>query len=279
MTGHSFQLINSGYFYADGGSMFGAIPQKAWSRRYPVDGENRCTLAMHVGLVRTACGRIILIDTGVGDKQLDQLRSTSYHFHDLTDLHEALRERGILPEQVTDLILTHLHFDHCGYATRKENGEIVPAFPNAACWVSRSQWENSLNPTPLEADSYFPENMAAIEKAGKLHLLRADQDLCEGVRLRLYGGHTTGQIVPYVQTEAYTAVFAGDVIPIAAHLSPKWISAYDLYPVTSYDEKIRLLDEASANNQVIVHYHDAHTPCSTVIKVNNFYKINRKIVI
>ncbi|MDR1675813.1 MAG: MBL fold metallo-hydrolase [Tannerella sp.] len=277
MAENSFQLINTGYFYADGGSMFGAVPQRAWSRRYPADGDNRCRLAMHVGLVLARCGRVILIDTGVGDKQLEQLRSTSYHFYGLTDLREALRERGISPEQVTDIVLTHLHFDHCGYVTRKERDRIVPAFPEAVCWVGRSQWENALNPHPLEADSYFPENMEAVEKAGKLRLVEADCDLCEGVRLRLYGGHTSGQLVTYVQTDESTVVFAGDVIPIAAQVSPLWISAYDVCPMTSYDEKIRLLDEAAARHQVIVHYHDACTPCSIVKKINNFYKISHKV--
>ncbi|MDR3262427.1 MAG: MBL fold metallo-hydrolase [Tannerella sp.] len=275
----SFQLINTGYFYADGGSMFGAIHQKAWSRRYPVDDRNRCVLAMRVGVVVTGCGRTILIDTGVGDKQLDRLQATSYHFYDLVNLHDALRKRGISPGQVTDVILTHLHFDHCGYATRIENGQITPAFPEATCWVSRSQWENALHPNPLEADSYFSENMDAIEKSGKLRLVQTDCDVCEGVQLRLYEGHTQGQLVPYVRTDDNTVVFAGDVIPIAAHVSPKWISAYDVYPLTSYYEKVRMLDEASANNQVIVHYHDAYTSCSTVKKFNNFFKIDRKIAL
>ncbi|MDR1103318.1 MAG: MBL fold metallo-hydrolase [Tannerella sp.] len=277
MTGNTFQLIATGYFHADGGSMFGAIPQRAWSRRYPVDDGHRCRLAMHAGLTLTRCGRVILIDTGVGDKQLEQLRSTSYDFHGLTDLREALRVRGISPGQVTDIVLTHLHFDHCGQVTRRENDRIVPVFPEAVCWVGRAQWENALNPHPLEAESYFPENMEGIEKAGKLRLVGADCDLCEGVRLRLYEGHTSGQLVTYVQTDESTAVFAGDVIPIAAQVSPPWISAYDVCPMTSYDEKIRLLDEAAARNQVLVHCHDAYTPCSTVKKINNFYKISRKV--
>ncbi|MDR2041914.1 MAG: MBL fold metallo-hydrolase [Tannerella sp.] len=278
MAGNSFQLINAGYFQADGGSMFGAVPQKAWSRRYPADEGNCCRLAMQVGLALTRSGRVILIDTGVGDKQLERLRSTSYHFYGLTDLREALRERGIAPGQVTDVVLTHLHFDHCGYVTRKEEGRIVPTFPEATCWVGRSQWENALNPHPLEADSYFPENMEGIEKAGKLRLVEADGNLCDGVQLRLCGGHTPGQIVVYVQTDESTVVFAGDVIPLAAQVSPLWISAYDVCPLTSYDEKIRLLDEAAAGNQVIVHYHDAYSPCSTVKKINNFYKINPKMI-
>ncbi|MDR0844580.1 MAG: MBL fold metallo-hydrolase [Tannerella sp.] len=273
------QLIDTGYFYADGGSMFGATPHKAWSRRYASDEQNRCILAMRAGLVTTDCGRIILIDNGVGDKQLDKLKSSSYRFFDLADLYDELRKRAVSPEQVTDVVLTHLHFDHCGYTTKYEDGQAAPAFPSATCWVSQAQWENALHPNPLEADAYFPENMDAIEKSGKLRLIQADCDLCEGVRLRLYDGHTPGQIAPYIRTDDYTAVFAGDVIPISAQISPLWISAYDLCPLTSYYEKIRMLDEAASTNQVIIHYHDAYTPCSTVKKINNFFKISHKIVI
>ncbi|MDR1331862.1 MAG: MBL fold metallo-hydrolase [Tannerella sp.] len=270
------RLIDTGFFYADGGSMFGATPRQAWSRRYPCDEQNRCLLAMRAGLVATRCGRIILIDTGVGNKQLEKLKNTSYHFCDLTDLCDALKAYGIAPEQVTDVILTHLHFDHCGYATRYENGRATPVFPGATCHVSRAQWENSLNPHPLEADSYFPENIDAVAQAGKLHLIDADCDLCADVRLRLYGGHTCGQIAPYVRTDSRTVVFAGDVIPVSAQVSPLWISAYDTQPLTSYDEKLRMLDEAAAENQIIVHYHDASTPCSTVRKINHFFKVSRE---
>jgi glyoxylase-like metal-dependent hydrolase (beta-lactamase superfamily II) len=272
MIGNAIQLIHTGFFYADGGSMFGAVPCKAWSRRYPADGQGRCVLAMRVGLVTTRCGRVILIDTGVGDKQLRELQSTSYRFYDLTDLGEALRTRGILPEQVTDVVLTHLHFDHCGYVTRMENGRAIPAFPAATCWVSRAQRENAQNPNPLESDAYFPENIAAVEEAGKLRLIESDCDLCEDVRLRIYEGHTAGQIAPYVHTDDCTVVFAGDVIPIGAQVSPKWISAYDVHPLISYHEKIRMLDEAAAQRQLLIHCHDVVTAGSFVKKINGFYK-------
>ena len=279
MTENTLQLISTGFFYADGGSMFGAVPQKAWKRRYPVDVQNRCTLAMRVGLALTRCGRVILIDTGVGNKQLTQLRSTSYHFYGLVDLYEALRTRGISPEEVTDIVLTHLHFDHCGYVTRLENGQVTPAFPSATCWVSRAQWENALHPHPLEADSYFPENMETVEKSGNLRLIRDDCDLCEDMLLRLYEGHTAGQIAPYLRTVGGTVVFAGDVIPLAAQVSPGWISAYDVCPLTSYDEKIRMLDEAAAQKQWLIHYHDVATPCTMVKRINNYYKIDREVTL
>ena len=274
------ELIDTGYFYADGGAMFGVIPLTSWRRRYPCDDQKRCVMAMRIGLVITGNGRIVLIDTGVGNKQLKQLKSTTYGFYDLTDICDALEARGIQPEQVTDIVLTHLHFDHCGGTTCINNHRVVPVFPNATCWISRSQWESALQPNPLEADSFFPDNMAAIEQAGKLHLIDSDTDLCEGIQLRIYEGHTSGQIVPYIQTDTDMYVFAGDVIPTVAHISPLWISAYDIQPLTSYYEKIRLLDEAAAYNQLIVHYHDAYTPCSTVKKISSCFsasKINNMI--
>lgn len=278
MAVKSLHLINTGCFYADGGAIFGATPQSAWRRRYSCDEQNRCILAMHVGLVITGNGRVVLIDTGVGDKQLEQLRSTTYQFFDLVDLYEAIGRYGVMPEQVTDIVLTHLHFDHCGYVTKNENGRVVPAFPNATCWVSQSQWENALNPNPLEIDSYFPENMDAIEQAGRLRLINEDYELLgNDIILRMYEGHTVGQIVAYIQTDELAVIFAGDVIPIAAQISPKWISGFDIYPLTSYYEKLRLLNEAAENNYAIVHYHDVNTPCTTVKRINNFFKVDRKI--
>ena len=153
------QIIDTGYFYADGGAMFGAIPKTAWSRRYPSNETNGCVLAMRSLLVSNVPEKVILIDNGAGTKHLRQL--SYYNFFDLVDLGEELHKRGISPGLVTDVVLTHLHFDHCGYSTLKneETGEIYPAFPNATYWVSRKQWDNYLHPNALEKDSYFIENM------------------------------------------------------------------------------------------------------------------------
>lgn len=266
------QVIDTGYFYADGGAMFGAIPKTAWSRRYPSNETNGCILSMRSLLITNATDRIILVDNGAGDKHLRQL--SYYNFFDLVDLKEELLKRGITPEQVTDVVLTHLHFDHCGYSTRKdtETGELLPSFPNATHWVSRRQWENFLHPNALEKDSYFIENMQAIEDNGLLRLIDTDTPLCPDIDLRIYDGHTPGQIVPYITTPERTYVFAGDVIPLAASVSPDWISAYDTYPVISYQEKVRLLEEAVRERQALIYCHDAYTKCSTIKKINDFYK-------
>lgn len=270
-------LIDTGYFYADGGAMFGAIPKTAWSRRYPSNEKNGCVLTMRSLLISKYPEKIILVDNGAGNKHLDQL--SYYNFFNLVDLEEELRKKGITPEQVTDVILTHLHFDHCGYSTRKDEktGELYPSFPNATHWVSRKQWENFLHPNPLEKDSYFMENMQAIADKGLLRLIDTDTKLCPDIELRIFDGHTPGQLVPYITTSEQTFVFAGDVIPLVASVSAEWISAYDTYPVTSYQEKVRMLEEAARESQVLIYCHDAYTKCSTVKKVNNFYKKDRLV--
>lgn len=272
-------LIDTGCFYADGGAMFGAIPKTAWSRRYPSNEKNGCILTMRSLLISKHPEKIILVDNGAGNKHLDQL--SYYNFFNLVDLEEELRKKGITPEQVTDVILTHLHFDHCGYSTRKDEktGELYPSFPNATHWVSRKQWENFLHPNPLEKDSYFMENMQAIADKGLLRLIDTDTKLCPDIELRIFDGHTPGQLVPYITTSEQTFVFAGDVIPLVASVSAEWISAYDTYPVTSYQEKVRMLEEAAREGQVLIYCHDAYTKCSTVKKVNNFYKKDRLVEI
>ncbi|MDR1623816.1 MAG: MBL fold metallo-hydrolase [Tannerellaceae bacterium] len=271
------ELLDTGYFYADGGAMFGAIPKTAWRRRYPVNDTNGCVLAMRSVLAATGEGRIILIDNGVGNKCLEQFGY--YNFFDLIDLNDALNKRGVSPGQITDVVLTHLHFDHCGYTTYKDrrSGELRLSFPYATHWVSQKQWDNCLQPNPLEKDSLLIDNIYPVADAGRLRLIDEDTRLCREINLRLYDGHTPGQIVPYIQTPERTVVFAGDVIPLAASVSPHWISAYDTFPVTSYYEKVRLLEEAAGEQQAVIYGHDAYTPCSGIKKINGFYKAGSKI--
>lgn len=251
--------------------MFGAIPKSSWSRRYPSNAQNGCVLAMRSLLIE-ADGRIILVDNGAGYKHLKAL--SYYQFFDLQDLHEALRKRGIEPTDVTDMVFTHLHFDHCGYTTLQDpqSGALRLAFPNANHWVSHRQWENFRHPHPLEQGSYFPEDMELVETSGRLRLVEEEEmALTPHVRFRLFDGHTPGQIALYCDLPERTYLFAGDVIPLAAHLSLAWISAYDDAPLRSYEAKERMLAEAVAHKQAIIYCHDAHTCCSTVKRINHFY--------
>ncbi len=267
-------LIDTGYFYADGGAMFGPIPKTAWIRRYPANDENQCILAMRSMLIQTDCGRNILVDNGAGNKQMTEL--SYYRFFNPTDLCAELQKQGLSANDITDIIFTHLHFDHCGYTTQEGSDKggdqkFFPVFKNATHWVSRKQWDNFRHPNALERGSYFPENMLAAEEAELLQLIDTDLSICKSINLRLYNGHTPGQIVVYVENDLQTVVFAGDVIPLVAHISPEWISAYDISPLESYTEKVRLLEEAADKNQLLVYCHDAYTPFSEIKRTKSYF--------
>ena len=273
-----FKLITTGYFYADGGAMFGATPKVAWSRSYPVDERNLCVLAMHTGVVKTEDGHVIVIDPGVGQDQLNDTPAIYYRFYDTVDICNSLLEIDIRPEDVTDVIFTHLHFDHCGAAVRTNTDGVKKlAFPNAIHWVSRAQYENEHNPHPLEAEYFLPKNTEFIEKAGLLRIIEATTEPFESLRMRLYDGHTTGQIAAYIKNGASTVAFPGDIIPLASHIVQERISAYDLNPILSYNGKVEILEKAASNNDILVFFHDAYTPCASIKKVRSSFKINKKV--
>ncbi len=263
-------IIESGYIMADGGAMFGAIPKRAWQRKYPSDEENLCPLSMRCVLV-VSKSKKILIDTGMGDKHVEKM--SYYRPHNLVDINTALEELGFTASEITDVVLTHLHFDHCGYATRKNiDNQIIPSFPNAKYWLSRKQWETAMHPSRLEADSILLENILPIKESGQLNLLDTDSFLYDGFSLRLFDGHTAGQLVAYINTEDGIQTFPGDLIPTAAHVSLEWISAYDISAITSVKEKLRFLAEAEKENYTIIYCHDATTPKSRIKRLNDNFK-------
>ena len=273
-----FKLINTGYFFADGGAMFGAIPKVTWSRSYPANERNLCVMAMHAGVVVTGDGHVIVVDPGVGQDRLKDKPAAYYQFHDTVDICDALQQEGIMPEDVTDVIFTHLHFDHCGAAVRKTaDGSPEIVFPNAIHWVSRKQYENERKPHPLEAESFLPGNTDVIDKAGLLQLVEGTTTPFENLRMQLYDGHTTGQIAAYIKYDNSTVVFPGDIIPLASQIVPERISAYDLHPTLSYDSKTEILEKAASDDDIIVFFHDAYTSCASIKKVRSSFKINKKV--
>lgn len=263
--------IEAGHFNADGGACFGVVPKRVWKKRYPCDEDNFCKLTMRCLLVETG-DRKILIDTGTGNKQADYLRF--YGIKEIVDFETELNKLGLTCEDITDVILTHLHFDHCGGCTRyNERKELELTFPKAYYWVGEAQWKNMLNPNVREGDSYFPENMLPVLEAGRLKLVTEDFTMCQGVDIKIYNGHTVGQLVTYLYTGEKTFVYVGDVIPSAANIPLAWVSAYDTFPITSMTEKKKLMDEAITKNQILIFEHDAYTECCFVTESNGKYKM------
>jgi glyoxylase-like metal-dependent hydrolase (beta-lactamase superfamily II) len=239
--------------------MFGAIPKQAWSRRYPSGNDNTCLLAMNCLLVwNLDYQRVILLDTGAGNKSLGKL--AYYRFHDQKDLPGMIQDQGFNPEQVTDVVLSHLHFDHCGGCTRYDDrGQLQPTFPRARHWVSQQQWDNYLNPNTLEKSSYRTADMQAVHESGLLQLIDEPRhSLAPEFELSTHGGHSVGQLVSKFQTPHGQILFAGDVIPTRAHLSPQWISAYDTHPLEALVAKDALKQAMQERPTRLFFYHDAY---------------------
>lgn len=263
--------IEAGHFNADGGACFGVVPKRVWKKRYPCDEDNFCKLTMRCLLVDTG-DRKILIDTGTGNKQADYLRF--YGIKEIVDFETELNKLGLSCDDITDVILTHLHFDHCGGCTRYNNQkQLELTFPKAYYWVGETQWKNMLNPNVREGDSYFLENMLPVQEAGRLKLVTENISLCPGIDLKIYNGHTVGQLVIYINSGDKTFVYVGDVIPSAANIPLAWVSAYDTFPITSMTEKKKLLDEAIAGNHILIFEHDAYTECCFITESNGKYKM------
>jgi len=270
--------IEAGNFQVDGGAAFGVVPKRVWQKRYACNEDNFCRVTMRCLLVDTGEKRII-IDTGCGDKQLEYLKY--YDFVGVINFETELNKIGYSCNDITDVVYTHLHFDHCGGSTyyNFDKTKIEFTFPNATHYVGEAQWNNFLNPNMRENDSYFPENILPIMEAGKLKLITENQWICPEVELRLFNGHTVGQLVSYIHTGEKTYLYVGDVIPTATNIPIAWISAYDTYPIAAMDEKKILLDEAVANHQILIFEHDAYTECCTVKNMYGKFRIDETFVL
>lgn len=256
--------IETGNLKCDGGAMFGVVPKFMWSNKYPADENNLCDCALRSMLIVDGARRI-LIDNGVGDK-LSESEASHHNYLANTTLKGSLNKLGYDFEDITDVILTHLHFDHCGGSTRYKNGtkELELSFPNATHWVSKKQWENYLNPNVREGDSYFPENMMPIFESGKLKFVEEDMELFPNIELRMFNGHTTGLLAVLVHAENNTIVFAADFIPTMANVNLKWVAAYDLFPTIVLEEKASFLKEAVDKNYTIFFQHDIQIECCSL---------------
>ena len=252
-----YKILTNGFFHADGGVLFGAVPKRAWSRKYPAAEDNTCVLAMNCLLVWNR-EKVILLDTGVGTKDLGQF--SSYRFYDTQAIAGMVRAQGFEPEQVSDVVLSHLHFDHCGGCTYYDaEGNIRITFPNARHWAGRKQWDNYLKPNFLEKDSFRSNDLRPVYESGLLQLVENNYyELADGFALYIYNGHTTGQLVSVFESDDGIGIFAGDVIPTRAHLPNDWISAYDIYPLQSLNAKIRLKRKMKEKPSKLFFYHDAY---------------------
>ena len=253
-----YRILKTGFFIIEGAAMFGAVPKQAWRKIYGADNEGNCLFAMNCLLVWNKT-RVVLLDTGVGTKELGKL--SYYHFHRLKKLTDLIRSQGFEPEQVTDVVLSHLHFDHCGACTYSANGQLEITFPNARHWVSQAQWDSYMNPCDLELHSFRQQDMMPVWKSGLVKLIDSDHELFEGFNLSLFDGHTKGQIVSFIEIgDKEILLFPGDVIPTKANFSDIWISTYDIEPLKSLAAKKTIKEWTEGERVNYVFYHDAYEP-------------------
>lgn len=257
-------IFNIANFKVDGGAMFGVVPKALWSRVYASDENNLIVLALRSLIVETD-GHVILVDTGWGDKQDEKFFRHTY-LHDGEGLIEGLRVRGYKPGDITDVVLTHLHADHCGGGVVKCSGGtgFELTFPEAIYHVSRVQWEWALRNNPREEDAFLEENILPIGQSGHLNLVDEDCELFSGFSVRICYGHTPGMMIPFIYFRGKTLVYTGDLIPTMAHLPLIWNMSYDIESLRTIDEKSKLLEEALAANYVLVFQHDVTAECCTL---------------
>lgn len=255
--------IEAGNFKLDGGSMFGVVPKSLWNRVYPADENNMCNLATRCLLIQED-EKLILIDTGLGNKQSEKF--FSYYFLNGADsIEKSLHAHGFNPDDITDVILTHLHFDHCGGAVRKdEKDNFSISFPNANYMVSRKHWNWAMNPNQREKASFLIKNIKPIEESGKLKLLNDSVAFSDNIKLRIYDGHTEGLLIPFIKYLNHTLVFVSDLFPTAAHISASWLCGFDTQPLVSIQEHTSFLEEAADNNYILFFEHDIYRECCTV---------------
>ncbi|MFO7620266.1 MAG: MBL fold metallo-hydrolase [Bacteroidales bacterium] len=257
-------LFNIANFRVDGGAMFGVVPKALWSRVYRSDENNLIVLTLRSLIIETG-GHVILVDTGWGDKQ-DEKFFRHVHQHDGEGLIEGLRKRGYRPEDVTNVVFTHLHADHCGGGVKWNQARTgyELTFPEAEYHVSRLQWEWAVKNNLREADAFLEENIIPVSDSGHLGLVDEEGELFPGFSVRIFGGHTPGLMIPVIKYKGRTLVYTGDLIPTAAHLPLIWNMSYDIESLRTIDEKREILEEALANNHILVFQHDENIECCTV---------------
>lgn len=251
---YEVHALETGEFALDGGAMFGVVPKTLWNKKIAADEKNRIDMRLRC-LLLTGEGRNILIDNGMGtkwdEKMADIYRLDYSRYH----LEKSLAAHGLSPEKITDVWLTHLHFDHAGGSTKLANGKCVPAFPKATYYVQKEHLEWAQNPKEKDRGSFMPEDWEPLLKEGILKIVDGEKEILPGLQAKLFYGHTRGIQLPFLNDGQTKLFFCGDVIPTSLHLGLPWIMAYDNFPLITLEEKRKILEQAAKENWILVFEH------------------------
>lgn len=259
--------IETGRFKLDGGAMFGVVPKVLWERTNPSDEKNRIEMAMRCLLIEYD-KRLILVDCGIGHKYDDKFKKI-YAFRDEeVNLESSLNAKGFTKDDITDVILTHWHFDHGGGATEwnTEKERLEVSFKNAKYWVQKSHLETATHPNVREKASFFKENIAPVVESGQLELLDGETEFLPNIQLKVVNGHTEGQQLPLINYKGKQILYAADLFPTYGHLPLPFVMSYDMKPLVTLDERAEYLPWLAENEVVLMYEHDAYNECGLVTK-------------
>jgi glyoxylase-like metal-dependent hydrolase (beta-lactamase superfamily II) len=268
--------IETGRFVLDGGAMFGVVPKNLWEKTNPADTQNRISLALR-SLLLESDNRLILIDTGIGNK-FEEKYSRIYNI-DFSEysLEKSLKKYNLSRYDITDVIITHLHFDHAGGVSHLQNKNLELNFPNAIHHVQREQWEWALNPSPKDRASFIKHDFLILEERRNLNKLSGPMELFPGIELLVLYGHTPGMQIVKIKDSKHTVVFCADLIPTASHIPVPWVMAYDNNPLTTLNEKNQLLPRAVQENWVLFFEHDPYYEASTIQSVDKGFRMKDNV--
>lgn len=282
--------VNTGFFKLDGGAMFGVVPKSMWNKINPADENNLCSWALRCLLIEDD-NRLILVDNGNGDKQ-DAKFFSHYYLHGDDTLDRSLAKYGFHRDDITDVVLTHLHFDHCGGSIMRQDGRLVPAFKNARFWSNKEHWDWAVYPNEREKASFLKENILPIEESGQLNFIDisggvdgklGETRFTENISMRFVSGHTQSMMLPQINYKGRTIVFMADLLPSQGHIPLPYVMAYDMFPLTTLQEKKSFLKEAVAGDYILFFEHDPVYECCTLqqtdrgIRPKDFFRLDELI--
>jgi glyoxylase-like metal-dependent hydrolase (beta-lactamase superfamily II) len=257
--------INTGFFKLDGGAMFGVVPKSIWNKLNPADENNMCSWALRCLLIEDG-DKLILVDNGMGDKQ-DEKFFGHYYLHGDDTLDKSLAKHGFSKDDITDVFLTHLHFDHCGGSIIRDGDKLIPAFKNATYWSNELHWDWAVNPNDREKASFLKENILPIKESGQLKFV----DVSEGalvldntMKIKFAYGHTNAMMLPQIEYKGRTIIYMADLLPSTGHIPLPYIMAYDMFPLKTLGEKKSFLTEAAEKDYVLFFEHDPNNECCTL---------------
>ncbi|SFE32325.1 Glyoxylase, beta-lactamase superfamily II [Chitinophaga sp. CF118] len=253
--------IDTGFFKLDGGAMYGVVPKSIWQKLNPADDNNMCTWAMRCLLIEDG-NRLILVDNGIGNKQEEKF-FRHYYLHGDATLDSSLAKHGFHRDDITDVFLTHLHFDHCGGSIIREGDKLVPAFRNATFWSNPDHWKWATQPNEREKASFLKENILPIQESGQLKFIEQRENISftNNIQIRFVHGHTDAMMLPQLQYGDTTILYMADLLPSIGHIPIPYVMAYDMFPLTTLQEKKRFLQEAADNQYVLFLEHDPLVEC------------------